>query len=192
MKKKAIFVRTVVVIAVLFAIIGLTLFFTGGFTVGKITNRVYNTQNVYDEIWNLLLREEAGQETVLTCATANASKVYELGVFDYIRIPECHATLTNRTGDLRISINTGEFVTEEATGRTREKYVVYEYNYKTKTLRLSGTDSESYLADSFLSEYFKWQNVNTSKAKYSLENLGDYSVIMSDLGDYVLTRPVSE
>ena len=80
-KKKAILIP-IVVAAVLAIGTGLALFLTRGFTQGRITGRVYNVQNVYDELWNLLKREEYGQQTVLTGSDPTASKVFELGVFD--------------------------------------------------------------------------------------------------------------
>ena len=174
MKKKAIII-TVAVLVVLALGIGMTLFLTNGFTVGRITAKVYNVQNVYDEIWNLLKREEYGEKTVLTNSDPVASKIYELGFFDSIRIPECNTVLSNRTGTLWIHINTGEYKTD-ITGDTSEIVVSYEYDIRTKTLKLYGTENENYLLDHFLTTYFAWQKAGKSSTGYSTDNLGDYSV----------------
>ena len=191
MKRKAIIIISIV-LAVLVLGVGLTLFLTNGFTVGRITAKVYNIQNVYDEIWNLLKQEEHGKKTVLTDLDPTASKVYELGVFDYIRIPKCNATLTNRTGSLWISIHTGEFVTDTV-GRIREKYVVYEYDFRSKKLKITGTDNEDYLIDQFLTDYFRQQASDKLQIEYSIGKLGDYSIEIVDLGDYYpLSDPIKQ
>ena len=192
MKKKAIIIISIL-LAVLALGVGLALFLTNGFTVGRITDKVYNVQNVYDEIWNLLKQEEYGKKTVLTDLDPTASKVYELGVFDYLRIPKCNATLMNRTGTLWISINTGEFVTEDTTGRICEKYVVYEYDCHAKTLKITGTDNEDYLIDHFLTDYFKRQESDKSQTEYSIGKFGDYSTEIVNLGDYYpLLDPIKQ
>ena len=191
MKRKAIIIISIV-LTVLVLVVGMTLFLTNGFTVGRITAKVYNAQNVYDEIWNLLKQEEHGKKTVLTDLDPTASKVYELGVFDYLRIPKCNATLTNRTGTLWISINTGEFVTDTV-GRIREKYVVYEYDFRSKKLKITGTDNEDNLIDQFLTVYFRQQESDKLKTEYSIGKLGDYSIEIVDLGDYYpLSDPIKQ
>ena len=191
MKRKAIIIISIV-LAVLVLGVGMTLFLTNRFTVGRITAKVYNVQNVYDEIWNLLKQEEHGKKTVLTDLDPTASKVYELGVFDYIRIPKCNATLTNRAGSLWISIHTGEFVTD-ADGRICEKYVVYEYDFRSKKLKITGTDNEDYLIDQFLTDYFRRQASDKLQTEYSIGKLGDYSIEIVDLGDYYpLLDPIKQ
>ena len=190
MKRKAIIVIAIV-FAALALVIGMTLFLTNGFTVGRITAKVYNVQNVYDEIWNLLKREEYGENTILTDSDPNASRVYELGVFDFIRIPKYNATLMNRTGSLWIQIHTGEIVTDE-TG-IYEKYVIYEYDCRSKTLKITGTDNEDYMINQFLTDYFKLQASDESQTDYSIGKLGDYSIEIVDLGDYYpLLDPVKQ
>ena len=188
MKRKTIIL--LIIAATLAVSIGMTLFLTNGFTVGRITNKVYNVQNVYDEIWNLLKREEFGKETILTKSTSTSDKVYELGVFDYICIPECNTTMTNRTGSLWILIDTGETFAED--GKLREKQVIYEYNYRTRTLMIHGTDSEDYLIEHFLTTYFSWQESGKAQEKYSLGNLGNYSIEIVDNGGHMVSRPVDQ
>lgn len=174
MKKTAVII-TAVVLAVIAAGIGTALFLTNGFSVGRITGNVYNVRNVYDEIWNLLKREERGEKTVLTGSDPESSKVYELGVFDFIRIPSCGATLINRQGTLRIIVNTGEYVTD-VTGDTREKIANAKYDVRTKTLTIYGIEAGDYLRDRFLSWYFALQDPEKPETKYSLDDLGEYSV----------------
>ena len=174
MKKTAVII-TAVVLAAIAAGIGTALFLTNGFSVGRITGNVYNVRNVYDEIWNLLKREERGEKTVLTGSDPESSKVYELGVFDFIRIPSCGTTLSNRQGTLWISVNTGEYE-PDLTGAPREKEVSLEYDVRTKTLTLYDVKAEKYLRDRFLSVYFARQDPDDPETKYSLDDLGEYSV----------------
>ena len=174
-KKKPAMIIAAVVLALIAAGFGIALFLTNGFSFGRITGKVYNVRNVYDEIWNLLKREERGEETVLTASDTEASKVYELGVFDYIRIPSCGATLSNRQGTLWISVNTGEYE-PDLTGAPREKEVSLEYDVRTKTLTLYDVKAEKYLRDRFLSVYFARQDPEKPETKYSLDDLGEYSV----------------
>lgn len=191
MKRKAIIVIAIV-FAVFALVLGMMLFLTNGFTIGRITAKVYNVQNVYDEIWNLLKLEEHGENTILTDSDPDASKIYELGVFDFIRIPKCNATLTNRDGSLRISIHIGETVTD-STGGTYEKYVVYEYDCHSKTLKITGTDNEDYLINQFLTDYFKRQASDKSQTEYSIGKLGVYSIDIVDLGEYyLLLEPIKQ
>lgn len=180
MKKKTIVFTVTIILALAISVFGLIAFLTSGFTVGKITNKVYNVQNVYDELWNLVSSEGHGNNTVLTTATSEAKTVFEMGVFDYIQIPEYHMALSNRTGVLWIHIGTGEYY-KDSIGRTREKTVDYEYNCRTKTLKTYYTENETYLIDLFLDQYFEWQKANNKNSHYSLEDLGDYSLIVAIL-----------
>ena len=181
MKKKTIVLTVSIIIVLVVSVFGLIAFLSSGFTVGKISNRVYNVQNVYDELWNLVSSEGHGNDTILTTSTSEAKTVFELGVFDYIQIPECHITLSNRTGVLWIHIFTGEYY-EDKYGKAEEKIVGYEYNCRTKELKAYHTDNEAYLIDFFLNQYFEWHKENNSKSCYSLEDLGDYSLVVVDLG----------
>ena len=192
MNKKTVVIISTITVVITVAAVGLAAFLTSGFTFGKISKEVYNIQNVYDEIWNLVNSEGHGNSTVLTKAISDAEAIFELGVLDYIRIPECKATLSNRSGTLWISICTGEYFFEETTGRKSEKYVVYEYDCHTKALSISGSEDEAYMIDRFLTKYFEWKKASNSQSDYSLDNLGNYSVTLVDLGDYILSSPVAE
>lgn len=191
MHRRTVVIIAAVITAIAVAVVGLAALLTNGFTYGKISNKVYNVQNVYDEIWNLMAAEGRGNETILTKATPGAEAVFEFGRLDYIRIPECKATLSNH-GTLWISIYTGEYVSEGPAGRICEKYVVYEYDCRAKALTISGTENEAFMTDRFLTEYFEWRKAADSRSDHSLDDLGDYSVTVEDLGDHILCSPVAE
>lgn len=191
MKKKS-FVRLAIISSLILASLsGAVLFFTNGFSVGRITGKVYNAQNVYDEIWNLMIREKRGEKTVLT-DSSGAGASFEFGTFSYIDIPECKANLSFSSGKLSIIIRTGEFFTETVTEKTREKYVLYEYDPRTKVLSIKGAGNEDLLSGSFLSYYFRRQASRKSKPAYSTGEPGNYSVIINDSDGYVLSLPVND
>lgn len=161
MKKWMIILLTVIIS---FALIITIL--TGGFKQGLLSKKIYYPQNVYEEIWNLVLMEQhTKKQTVLTTSTKDAEADFDLGVeFVGIHIPECNLTIGWRGEGKVLSFL---FFLGNA------NYVLFLYNYETKTL--SGGAPLSYLTDNFLTDYFEWCEVDADySSKYSAEHLGDF------------------
>lgn len=162
--------RWIIYISVAILFIGLlATFFTGGFKKGILSERIYRPQNVYEEIWNLVLTEQkTSKQTVLTSATKDAVLDFDFG-FDFvgIHIPECNLTIGwRRTEDVQelsflFSLGQGE-------------YAHFIYNYEAKTL--FGNTDFSYLMENFLTDYFAWCTAAADfSSAYCLESLGDFA-----------------
>ncbi len=142
---------------------------TGGFTKGVLSGKIYRPQNVYEEIWNLVLIEQyAHDRTVLTASTKGAEVDFDFGFeFVGIHIPECNVTISwwrfgaGKELSFLFPLGQGE-------------YAHFVYNYETKTL--FGDREFSYLMDHFLADYFVWCEAATDFASgYSTEALGDFA-----------------
>ena len=167
MKKWIIITITAVLSIILFMALIITVS-TGGFKKSILTGRIYCPQNVYEEIWNLVLAEQhTRNQTVLTSATKDAYEDFDLGIhFVGIHIPECNVTISwHRTeGVKELSF---QFPLD------RGKYTQFIYNYETKTL--FGNTDFSYLMDNFLMDYFEWcEDATEFSSSYSADELGVY------------------
>ena len=161
--------KKIIIAVLIFTIVAIvmTLFLTDGFTVDRITGKVYNVQNVYDEIWNLMQLERQGQQTILTKYDPDSKRLYDFGQFEGIGIPICDAyVVLSRMGTLDIL-------------RPEDCHNYIKYDCRTKTLTIHGTQDEDYLIEEFLTYYFNCQNAEKIDTKYSLDNLGEYNVITS-------------
>lgn len=124
-------------------------------------------QNVFEEIWNLVLTEQhTDRDTVLT-STARSEVDYDLGVeFVGIHIPACNVTIgwyeaeNGKQLSLLFPLGKGE-------------YVRFCYDRETKTVY--GNADISYLKKEFLSAYFSW-------CDSSLEYVSDFSI--DTLGEF--------
>lgn len=127
MKKWIIFVLAILLLTAL-----LTMHFTSGFTKNVISGKIYRPQNVYEEIWNLVVTEEhTTKQTVLTTSTKDADVDFDFGYeFVGIHIPECNVTIGwwNNTEDTELSFLFSNRLDGDG------DYVHFVYNYKTKTL----------------------------------------------------------
>lgn len=161
--KKWIIVISVAVLSVALIIMVVT----GGFTKNILTGKIYRPQNVYEEIWNLLLIEEhTTNKTVLTSSTKTAEEDWDFGIdFVGIHIPECNVTISWERSNRRelsflLSLGKGE-------------YVHFIYNYETKTL--FGDTEHSYLMENFLTDYFAWcEAASDFSSDFSAESLGEF------------------
>jgi len=142
-----------------------TLIITNCFTRSILTGKIYQTENVYEELINLLVTEKlTSRKTVLTTSTEKTYVDWDFGfVFVGIYIPEYNVSLHLDYEGIRI------YIREEGA----EDYSAYIYNYEEKTLY--GEADESQLIESFLTHYFEWCN-NSSRFRsgYALDTMGDY------------------
>ena len=79
--------RLIIVLVAFLSIALLITAFTGGFTKGVLSGKIYRPQNVYEEIWNLVLIEQhTRNQTVLTASTKDAEVDFDFG-FDDDNLP---------------------------------------------------------------------------------------------------------
>lgn len=150
---------TVALVIVVLLILLPTLYLTTCFTKSKLTGKIYNPDNVYEEIWNMVVSEQFGKPTVLTTTTEGAYAKFGLGEFEQVNIPElkmCVLWLRDPHKLLEFF-----FITEEG-------YIHFAYDYETKTLY--GDEQPEFLMENFLQYYFEW---NKEETKYSPDNLSN-------------------
>ena len=135
------------------------------------SRKISQPQNVYEEIWNLLLTEEYSQEkTVLTTSTEGAKEDWELfSQFVGVYIPESNVSLHWDTFDgeteLKIYVSTHSSNPYKAT-------LTFSYNRTTNTLY--GDTEELFLLENFLEDYFEWcEDSEEYSSDYSMDSLGD-------------------
>ena len=161
MKKK----RCIILIGILLIALLVTIF-AGGFHKGLLFGKIYRPQNVYEEIWNLVIQEQRGTgPTVLTATTQNAVVDYDFGVFVAVQIPACNVAIAWEEKGAELLFLFGL----ETGGWTS-----FIYNYKTKTL--FGDMDLSYLMENFLADYFAWCENNAAfSSGYATDALGDFT-----------------
>lgn len=162
--------RTIIVCTAILLLAILITALTGGFTKGILSGKIYRPQNVYEEIWNLVLTEEhTRNQTVLTTATKDAYVDTDFGFeFVGVYIPECDVMIgwrfTNGARELSF------FFLSRPDGDG--DYVNFLYNYETKTL--FGNEEFSFLLENFLQDYFQWcEDSADFSSDYSIESLED-------------------
>ena len=158
MKRKIKITVTLVIVALL--IILPTLWLTNCFTKSKLTSKIYRPENVYEEIWNLVVLEQFGGETVLTTSTEESYEKYNLGGFEHIVIPEYNMSISWEYQPYKMLLIYFCNVGGECAG--------FLYDYETNTLY--GEADFEYFAEHFLQHYLEW---NKEETKYSLDNLGN-------------------
>lgn len=161
--------RIVIISTILLSIFLLIAFFTGGFRKGIISGKIYRPQNVYEEIWNLVLIEQhTEKQTVLTSSTKDAYVDFDFGFhFVGVIIPECNVTISWWKNDGKMALS---FMFPLDNG----EYAHFIYSYETKTL--FGDTDFSYLTDKFLTDYFEWCETATDfSSEYSIKELGVYT-----------------
>lgn len=155
MKRKIKITVALVIVALL--IILPTLWLTNCFTKSKLTSKIYRPDNVYEEIWNMVVSEQFGGDTVLTTSTEGAYVKFGLGQFEQVNIPKLNmAVLWMYDPHKLLKFS---FITEEG-------YVNFVYDYEAKMLY--GNEQPEFLMEKFLKYYFEW---NKEKTKYSLDSL---------------------
>ena len=167
MKKRIIIIT--VILAILLSITLIIAVFSDGFQKSILTGKIYYPQNVYEEIWNLVLIEKnTRNQTVLTSATKDAYVDFDFGIeFVGVRIPECNVTISlDRTvGNEELFFR---FFSDNGNCWT------FAYSYETKTLY--GNTAFPSRMESFLTDYFKWcENDTDFTSGFSSDELGDYT-----------------
>lgn len=157
--------RLIIVFVAFLSIALLITVFTGGFTKSVLSGKIYRPQNVYEEIWNLVLIEQhTRNQTVLTSSTKDAEVDFDFGVeFVGIHIPECNVTIgwESEGKELFFLFPLGQ-----------GEYAHFIYNYETKIL--FGDADFSYIMENFLTDYFEWcKAASDFSSGYSAESLGD-------------------
>ena len=154
MKKKVVILITVVLVLIFSAI----LFLTDMFTRSLITGKLYQVDNVYEEILNLVIDERSGKSTILTTATEGAFVDYDFGLFESVH-PADGIALSFDGYDLIIYLYEDD----------PEDNSCYAYNYQTNTLY--GDRDEFRLYEKFISSYFSWVG---DTGKFNATNQGAY------------------
>ena len=171
--KKKIIIFIAVIITIIFVA---TLALTNMFTKGVITGKLYRVDNVYEEIYNMVIAERNGAETVLTTSIEGSGVDYDFGCFVNVYIPvndEYDVVLSFVHQD-ELSIWIFENKNYENNG-TRRKSSLYVYNYQSNTLY--GNREEAHLIEIFISPYFSWVE---NKEKFNLDNLGNYTFVHTE------------
>jgi len=149
---------TVALVIVVLLILLPTLWLTNCFTKSRLTSKIYRPDNVYEEIWNMVVAEQFGGETVLTTSTEGTYVKFGLGEFEQVNIPEL---------DMAILWMYDPHKLLEFFFKTEEGYVHFVYDYETKTLY--GEEQSEFLMENFLKYYLEW---NKEETKYSPDDLG--------------------
>lgn len=165
MKKKLI-ISAVVVAIIVVAVLALT----NMFTKGVITGKLYRVDNVYEEIWNRVISEKNGTQTILTTSIEGSAIDYDFGFFEQVYIPvndEYSVALCFYQDELCIWLFEKNSKNHDA--------VCYVYNYQTNTLY--GNQEESLLFDQFTSIYYSWTG---NDGKFNSENQGEYTFVFAE------------
>ena len=134
---------------------------------GPLTGKLYRVDNVYEEIWNLVVSEKRGTPTVLTTSIEGAYVDYDLGHFDLIFIPlndMYRASVFFQQDELCFWLYQNGSETHE----------VARYVYNDETNTLYGDQEEWVLIDNFTSLYESWIGEG---GKFDSEHRGDYTFV---------------
>lgn len=161
MKKKIVIISAVAITVIVFAVLALT----NMFTKGVITGKLYRVDNVYEEIWNMVISEKNGTQTILTTSIEGSDVDYDLGCFQQVNIPindEYNVALSFYRDELCVWLFEKNSKNHDA--------ACYVYNYQTNTLY--GNQEEAHLIDKFTSLYYSWVG---NDGKFNSENHGAYT-----------------
>lgn len=167
MKKKIIIFSAVIITIIVVAILVLT----NMFTKGVITGKLYRVDNVYEEIYNMVISERNGAQTILTTSIEGSELDYDFGCFEQINIPvsdEYDVVLSFANQDEL------DIVLFENSDK-RHDPARYVYNYKSNTLY--GNREESHLIEIFISPYYSWIG---NKENFNLDNNGNYTFVHTE------------
>ena len=157
MKRKIKITVALVIVALLITLP--TLWLTNCFTKSRLTSKIYRPDNVYEEIWNLVVAEQFGGDTVLTISSEGAYAKFGLGEFEQVNIPKLNMAVLWMYEPHKLL---------EFFFKTDEGYVKFVYDYETKTLY--GEEQPEFLIETFLKYYLEW---NKEETKYTPDNLGN-------------------
>jgi hypothetical protein len=167
--KKKIIISAVAIILIVVAILALT----NMFTKGVITGKLYSVDNVYEEIYNMVISERNGVQTILTTSIEGAEIDRDFGFFEQVNIPvndEYDVALFFDNQD-ELGILIFENNNFENNG-TRRKSSLYIYDYQSNTLY--GDREEAHLIEIFILTYYSWIG---SDGKFNSENPGEYTFV---------------
>ncbi len=153
---------TVILVAVLILI--------NMFPKGTVTGRLYRVENVYEEIWNMVISEKMGNETILTTSTEGAYVDYDFGFFEKVDISvndEYRVVLSFHRDELLIYLFSNNDRSDETP--------LYVYDYQSNILY--GNREESYLLEKFTSLYYSWVGDN---GNFDPEHQGDYMYVYAE------------
>ncbi len=177
MKKKIIIFSAVIITIIVVA----TLALTNMFTKGVITGKLYRVDNVYEEIYNMVISERNGAQTILTTSIEGSEVDYDFGCFEQVNIPvnDEYAVVLSFVNQDELGIwifenNNFENNNFENNG-THRKYSLYVYNYQSNTLY--GNREEAHLIEIFVSPYFSWVG---NKEKFNLDNHGNCTFVHTE------------
>jgi hypothetical protein len=167
MKKKTIIFIAVTITIIVVAIAALT----NMFTKGVITGKLYRVDNLYEEIYNMVVSEKNGVQTVLTASVKDSKVIYEFGLFDQINIPvnDRYTVVLGFVNQDELSIWIFE---NNSPNRQSSLYV---YNYQSNTLY--GNQPEAHLIKTFIDPFY---SLVGNKAKFGLDNYGNYTFVYTD------------
>ena len=166
MKKKVIISSVVVISIIVVALLALT----NMFTKGEITGKLYRVDNVYEEIWNMVISEKNGTRTILTTSIEDSYVDYDFGCFAQVHIPlnsECSVSLAFHDDELCIWLLANDSENHDD--------ACYVYDYQSNTLY--GNQEGSYLFDNFTSLYYSWVG---NDGKFNPENQGNYTYVFAE------------
>ena len=163
--------KWIVLILALAIVVGGALDLTCMFTRNKLTAKLYQVENIYEEIWNLVSSESQGTPTALTTATEDAYIAYDFAQFQSVIIPvddEYFISIgyeDNKTA-MRIWVSKRY---DPYSGEPRDT-TLYVYDYENNTLY--GDREEAYLMEKFISLYDSWVG---DAGKFPSGDRGDYT-----------------
>lgn len=166
MKKKIIISSAVAISIIVVAVLTLT----NMFTKGVITGKLYRVDNIYEEIWNMVISEKNGTQTILTTSIEGSEVDYDFGCFEHVNIP------VNDEHSVALSFDQDELcIWLFEKNSKNHNTACYVYNYQTNTLY--GNQEESHLIDKFTSLYYSWVG---NDGKFDSENQGDYTFVFAE------------
>ena len=130
-------------------------------TKGVFSNHIYFPKNVYEEMWNMLVTEGLGGESVLSTETKLLYKAD--GFVSSLTFREPNAFIRWFRGEnLHICVYVGE--------------QPYSFLYVYDTNTLYGEADEALLMELFMSDYFEWCKKSPNFAsRFSADKMGAYT-----------------
>lgn len=172
MKKKIIIFSAVIITITVVTILSLT----NMSTKRTITGRLYRVDNVYEEIYNMVISERNGSQTILTTSIEGSEVDYDFGCFEQVNIPvndEYSVVLSFVNQDeLSILIFENNNFENDSIRRKSSRYV---YDYQSNTLY--GNREEAHLIEAFISPYYSWIG---NDGKFDSEHNGNYTYVYTE------------
>ena len=140
------------------------------------TGRLYRVDNVYEEIYNMVISERNGSQTILTTSIEGSEVDYDLGCFEQVNIPvnDEYSVVLSFVNQDELSILIFENNNFE-NDSIRRKSSCYVYNYQSNTLY--GNREEAHLIEAFISPYYSWIG---NDGKFDPENNGNYTYVYTE------------